>query len=73
MLTDSVFQAHRGELHILVAVVNYKTKLQKARLGLCSNWLASLKPGDAANLWIQKGSLQFPSKVVSANFLCGKP
>lgn len=56
-------ETHRGELHILVAVVRFKTKLQKPRLGLCSNWLASLKPGDTINLWLQKGSLRFPSKL----------
>ncbi|XP_034233950.1 NADPH-dependent diflavin oxidoreductase 1 [Thrips palmi] len=55
-------EAHKGELHILVAIVKYKTKLLKPRLGLCSNWLASLKPGNAVNLWLQKGSLRFPSK-----------
>lgn len=31
-------------LQILVAVVQYKTKLYKPRRGLCSTWLASLDP-----------------------------
>ncbi|KAK3914970.1 NADPH-dependent diflavin oxidoreductase 1, partial [Frankliniella fusca] len=53
--------AHQGELHILVAVVKYKTKLKKPRLGLCSNWLAALKPNDTVHIWLQKGSLRFPS------------
>lgn len=57
-------QAHRAELHILVAIVKYKTKLQKPRLGLCSNWLASLKPGDTISVCLQRGSLRFPSKSV---------
>lgn len=37
-------QAHPDRLHILVAVVSYKTKLFKRRRGLCSSWLASLDP-----------------------------
>lgn len=52
--------AHKQELHILVAVVKYKTKLMKPRLGLCSNWLASLKPNNLIYVWLQKGSLRFP-------------
>lgn len=37
-------QALPDRLHILVAVVSYKTKLVKWRKGLCSSWLASLDP-----------------------------
>lgn len=44
------------QIHVLVAVVRYKTKLVEPRLGLCSNWLAGLKPGDETTLWVQKGT-----------------
>lgn len=37
-------QTHPNRLQILVAVVQYKTKLYKPRRGLCSSWLASLDP-----------------------------
>lgn len=45
-------QTHPNRLQILVAVVQYKTKLYKPRRGLCSSWLASLDPkqGPSTNL-----------------------
>lgn len=59
--------AHKNEVHILVAVVKYKTKLKKERLGLCSNWLAGLKAGSNVPVWIKKGSFRFPKVPVSKN------
>lgn len=48
-----------NEIHLLVAVVKYKTKLLEPRYGLCSNWLASLKKEDKIIFWIQKGTFKF--------------
>ncbi|XP_061581946.1 NADPH-dependent diflavin oxidoreductase 1 [Cololabis saira] len=56
-------KAHPGRLQVLVAVVQYQTKLHKPRRGLCSTWLASLDPtrGDVhVPLWVKKGTLRFP-------------
>nr|XP_054769944.1 NADPH-dependent diflavin oxidoreductase 1-like [Lytechinus pictus] len=55
--------AHPGEIHILMAVVKYKTKLVRPREGLCSNWIASLKPDDDIRIpiWTKKGTISFPS------------
>ncbi|KAJ9585199.1 hypothetical protein L9F63_003002, partial [Diploptera punctata] len=53
-------QAHKGEIHILVAVVKYQTKLKVPRLGLCSNWLASLSPGIRIPISIRRGIFHFP-------------
>lgn len=53
----------KNEIHILVAVVNYKTKLLERRLGLCSNWLANLKIKSNIIFWIRKGTFIFPSDV----------
>eukprot|EP00794_Sanderia_malayensis_P015807 gene15807-17400_t len=56
--------SHPNELHILMAVVNYKTKIQQPRLGVCSNWLASL--GDESGkkvsvpLWVSDGTIRLP-------------
>lgn len=61
----SSYKSTPNELHILVAVVKYKTKLVKERLGLCSNYLADLKPGDHISVWIKKGSFRFPENNVS--------
>uniref|UniRef100_A0A7N8XL74 NADPH-dependent diflavin oxidoreductase 1 n=1 Tax=Mastacembelus armatus TaxID=205130 RepID=A0A7N8XL74_9TELE len=61
----SSLQAQPHRLHILVAVVHYKTKLYKPRRGLCSNWLASLDPAQGemyVPLWVKKGSLKFPKE-----------
>lgn len=59
----SSLEAHPDRLHILVAVVSYKTKLLKRRRGLCSSWLASLDPGQGdvrVPLWVKRGTLRFP-------------
>ncbi|XP_049823159.1 NADPH-dependent diflavin oxidoreductase 1 isoform X2 [Aethina tumida] len=57
----SSWKAHQNEIHVLLAVVKYKTKLVKERFGLCSNYLAELKPGDSITAWIKHGSFKFPS------------
>ncbi|XP_066436130.1 NADPH-dependent diflavin oxidoreductase 1 isoform X2 [Eleutherodactylus coqui] len=59
----SAMQAHPKKLQILMAVVEYKTRLREVRRGLCSSWLASISPedGERIPLWVKKGSLKFPS------------
>ncbi|ELU06663.1 hypothetical protein CAPTEDRAFT_168710 [Capitella teleta] len=55
--------AHPNEMHLLMAVVEYRTKLQKPRLGTCSTWLASLKPSSRdvrIPVWLKKGMMKFP-------------
>ncbi|XP_066582107.1 NADPH-dependent diflavin oxidoreductase 1-like [Prorops nasuta] len=49
----------KNEIHILVAVVKYHTKLVEPRFGLCSNWLAALKFKDKIIFWIEKGTFKF--------------
>ncbi|XP_002128053.2 NADPH-dependent diflavin oxidoreductase 1 [Ciona intestinalis] len=53
---------HQGEIHVLVAVVKYKTRLQVPRKGLCSSWLASLNTGDLVPIWLKRGGIRFPSQ-----------
>ncbi|GFT20663.1 NADPH-dependent diflavin oxidoreductase 1 [Nephila pilipes] len=65
----SSLRAHPQELHLLVAVVQYKTRLRKPRQGLCSNWLTTLKSGSSIPFSIKKGSIallkdQFPIILV---------
>ncbi|CAH1153947.1 unnamed protein product [Phaedon cochleariae] len=50
---------HQDEVHILLAVVKYRTKLVKERLGLGSNYLAGLQKGDEVTAVIRKGSFRF--------------
>ncbi|XP_005408650.1 PREDICTED: NADPH-dependent diflavin oxidoreductase 1 isoform X2 [Chinchilla lanigera] len=55
--------AHPNRLQILMAVVQYQTRLREPRRGLCSSWLASMDPGQGSirvPLWVRPGSLAFP-------------
>ncbi|XP_017315977.2 NADPH-dependent diflavin oxidoreductase 1 [Ictalurus punctatus] len=66
--------AHPNRIQILVAVVQYKTRLHKPRKGLCSSWLASLASshGDVCvPLWVKKGSLKFPQDHNSPVIMVG--
>ncbi|XP_075761315.1 NADPH-dependent diflavin oxidoreductase 1 isoform X3 [Pelodiscus sinensis] len=54
-----------NRIQILLAVVQYRTRLCKPRRGLCSTWLASLSPrqGDVrVPLWVKKGGMKFPAE-----------
>ena len=67
-------QAHPDEIQLLVAVVNYKTKLVKPRRGLCSTWLASLDPsnnGLRVPVWVKKGTISFPRALDSPIVMIG--
>merc|ERR1711928_92344 len=57
----SSFKVNPHQLQVLVAVVEYKTKLSEPRQGLCSKWLSRLTPGTKVPIWIRKGTLRFPS------------
>ena len=47
---------HPNQIHLLVARVEYRTKLPNSRLGLCSNWLSNLNTGDTIPIWVKKGT-----------------
>lgn len=67
-------QAHPDEIQLLVAVVNYKTKLVKPRRGLCSTWLASQDPSNKAlrvPVWVRKGTISFPRALDSPIVMIG--
>jgi sulfite reductase alpha subunit-like flavoprotein len=59
-----------NSVQILVAVVEYQTKIKSKRKGLCSNWLAHHCPkGSFIPVWIQKGSFTFPPLDEVSTFL----
>lgn len=51
---------HKDRIQLLVAVVEYKTRLFETRKGTCSYWLSQLDPQVETKLpvWIKKGSFQ---------------
>lgn len=51
---------HKGVIQILVAVVEYKTRLHKPRRGTCTYWLSQLTENDDIRIstWIRKGSFK---------------
>lgn len=54
---------HPTEVHILMAVVDYKTKLLKRRRGVCSTWISAFEPENGpvcVPVWVKKGTLSFP-------------
>lgn len=70
----SSLKAHPDEVQLLVAVVNYKTKLVKPRQGLCSTWLASLDPLNKdcrVPVWVKKGTISFPKALDSPIVMVG--
>ncbi|RZF48149.1 hypothetical protein LSTR_LSTR009838 [Laodelphax striatellus] len=63
--------AHKDEIHLLVAVVKYQTRIVAPRLGLCSNYLAALNTGDRIPVSIKKGSFVFPTSQNAKIFMIG--
>ena len=60
----NLIQMHADTVELLVAVVKYKTLLKAPRLGLCSNWMASLTPASELSVWVKSGSFMFPDSPV---------
>lgn len=51
---------HPNEVHLIVGVVKYQTRMKKTRIGLCSNYLASLTPVESGAATIdEKNSIKF--------------
>ncbi|CAH8825511.1 unnamed protein product [Trichobilharzia szidati] len=56
------------KIELLIAVVNYRTRISTPRMGLASNYLASLSPGDCLSGWfgIVTGGFQFDKFLTSS-------
>ncbi|ORY01302.1 riboflavin synthase domain-like protein [Basidiobolus meristosporus CBS 931.73] len=61
--------AHPSQIHLTVGIVQYKTKLQIARTGVCTKWLAQLDQGDRIPIRIAKGTMKLPAAPVPAIFI----
>ncbi|XP_011196040.2 NADPH-dependent diflavin oxidoreductase 1 [Zeugodacus cucurbitae] len=58
-------------LDLLVAVVEYKTKMSTPRLGLCSNWLKSLPIGSTVLGVIKNGTMTLPTELATPIIMIG--
>lgn len=60
-----------NRLDVLVAVVEYYTRLKAQRKGLCSNWLRNLNAGDCVKISIKKGTFRFPKEIDTPIIMVG--
>ncbi|KAI0295109.1 riboflavin synthase domain-like protein [Multifurca ochricompacta] len=61
----SAAQAHPREVHLCVAIINYKTKLKARRHGVGTAFLASLPVGAKLRVGITKGLLALPPDLAT--------
>jgi sulfite reductase alpha subunit-like flavoprotein len=44
-------------------MVKYRTKLKLPRKGVCTSYLSGLRPGDALQVGLKKGTIRLPLKI----------
>ncbi|KAJ2379981.1 NAPDH-dependent diflavin reductase, partial [Coemansia sp. RSA 2603] len=49
-----------GAVELTVAVVHYRTRMQRARTGVCTSWLAGLAYGASVRVRIEPGTIRLP-------------
>ncbi|KAF2806233.1 riboflavin synthase domain-like protein [Mytilinidion resinicola] len=54
---DEVDDAFKTRFELLIAIVKYRTVIKRLRQGVCSRYVASLKPGQSLSVTLQKGGL----------------
>jgi sulfite reductase alpha subunit-like flavoprotein len=52
-----------NRLDLLVAVVEYRTRLHNPRRGLCSTWMKTLNSGDRVRVSIKNGTFKLPKEI----------
>lgn len=67
----SSLSAHPGQVHLLVAVVEYETILKQPRRGLCSTWLSRTRIGDLVPVWTRRGSIRLPPSDATPVIMVG--
>ncbi|CAG8496364.1 18929_t:CDS:10, partial [Gigaspora rosea] len=69
---SSSLKAHPGRIHLTVAIVKYKTKLQKPREGVCTKWLSGLVPDECfIPISISRGTMGLPASTSTPIILIG--
>ncbi|TIA89805.1 hypothetical protein E3P99_01910 [Wallemia hederae] len=54
----------KRSIELCIALVRYKTKLVKPRIGICSAWVERLQQGDKVDVGIEKGTLSLQRSAV---------
>ncbi|CAE6433466.1 unnamed protein product [Rhizoctonia solani] len=67
----SSLNAHPFEIHLCVAIVNYRTKLRIPRKGVCTSWLARLVPGTVLKVGLKRGTMHLPGDQKKPIILVG--
>lgn len=49
-----------NEIHITVAIVEYRTPYKRVKRGLCTNWFSQMKGKEKVKIFIKKGSIKLP-------------
>ncbi|KAJ3041224.1 NADPH-dependent diflavin oxidoreductase 1 [Rhizophlyctis rosea] len=59
------------QIHLTVAIVRYRTKMKIPRVGVCTKWMAQLKPGDQVQFRLSKGTMRLPEAPSTPVVLIG--
>ncbi|KAG9305831.1 hypothetical protein G9A89_006242 [Geosiphon pyriformis] len=68
---SSSLKLYPQNIHLTVAIVDYKTRLQNPRRGVCTKWLANLKPESEIMIKIAKGTMRLPASSTLPVILIG--
>lgn len=59
-----------GEVHVALAVAEFRTIMKKRRLGLCSNWLSKMEVGKTVPMEVKPGSMHLPDDNSPIVLMC---
>ncbi|CAG8713465.1 14119_t:CDS:10, partial [Acaulospora morrowiae] len=68
---SSSLEVHPRQVHLTVAIVKYKTRLQKLRTGVCTKWLSGLRPECSIPIQITRGTMKLPTSTSTPVILIG--
>eukprot|EP00940_MAST-03C_sp_MAST-3C-sp2_P001375 g1375.t1 len=69
----SISSVCADSIHLTVAVVHYTTPLKRRVRGVCSNWIASLRPGSPIVVGIKRGALRLDAAAYRRPIVCVGP
>ncbi|GJJ12772.1 hypothetical protein Clacol_007017 [Clathrus columnatus] len=66
-------KVHPTQIHLCIAIVQYKTKLRTPRKGVCTSYLAELDEGTRIPIKIRSGLLRPPESSADTPIICVAP